>query len=520
MALRELLASFSIDAGSAVSTLKSLDHKISGAGEKLAGLAEAFVGGELLSGMKEFITQQIELGSVLNDTSERLGIGTDDLQSFQFAAGLAGVSSESASQALGFLNKNMGEALDGNKEAVQTFKDLDVSLKDSGGNVRELGDVIPEIADAFEKMGSDQERTAKIMKIFGKSGAALIPLLKGGSKELVKMHQEFLALGGGMSKEFIEAADKTGDELDKMKFGFKSFKSAIAAEALPYVLRFAEKGQDLAKRLIKLSRETDLAKYAITGMGVAGAASAAKVVYEFSKLFGLLPAGNAGIIKTLASLGGIGLVIGLFVGAAIAVEDLWTSINGGEGLIAGLVTEIFGLERGLEFVAAMREAWDAVKQAIEPLGPVVEKVGTEVGKIALKWGPKLLATFVQIVTAVSEAIVKVSEFFGLLNSEDTGKGVGADMMAKRQAEIAARAMVHVEAAGGRAPAPGAPAVPVPVTLPAPGGVAGAPTLNQNIRADITVQGGTTNQQTGAAVKGGIKDGFGATLAEGFAAVHS
>jgi hypothetical protein len=43
------------------------------------------------------------------------------------------VSSEGAANGLKFLNKNMGLAVEGNQEAVDTFRMLGVSLKDGQG---------------------------------------------------------------------------------------------------------------------------------------------------------------------------------------------------------------------------------------------------------------------------------------------------------------------------------------------------------------------------------------------------
>lgn len=313
MALRELLATFNVDTGQAVSGLRQLDGKLSGAAAQLGNFAEAVLGSVSLGGMAEFITSQIDAGSAINDLSERLGVGTDELQRFQFAAGLVGVDAERAATSLQFLNKNIGEALSGNAEATKGFHDLGVAIKGPDGSVRELGDVIPEVADAFAKMGSDQERTEKAMKLFGKSGAALIPLLKGGSEGLEAMRKEFDALGGGLSKEFIEAADKTGDELDKLKFGIRGVKASIAMALLPYVQKAIALGQDWVKRIIKLTRETNVLKYITAAFGILAGASFAKAGAGFAKMFGILPQGKTGFLTLLRSMGGFGAII-LLVG--------------------------------------------------------------------------------------------------------------------------------------------------------------------------------------------------------------
>jgi hypothetical protein len=501
MALRELLAAFSIDTGAATSALKKVDSSLDKASEKLGGLAEAFLGGATLEGMRSFISGQIEAADVIDKTSSRLGVSTEELQSFQFAADLAGVGAEEAGRSLGFLNKNIGEALGGNAESVKTFAALGVAIKDPSGQVRELGDVIPEVADAFAKMGSDQERTAQAMKLFGKSGAALIPLLKGGAAEIEKTRAEFEAFGSGLSKDFVDASVKTKDELTKLKFGVRGFKSAIALEMLPYVMKAVSVGQVWVKRLIKMSRETNLAKYAVVLFGAAGVASAVKVATGFAKLFGLFPTGNAGLLKTLASMGGFGLVLGLVLALALVFEDLWTGIQGGDSLIVGLIERFMGVDEATKFVAGLKEAWDAVVTAVEPLRPVLAEVAKSLLAIAAKAGPEILRAFVGVVGAISQAIVKLIEFFGLLDGEKGGKGVDAKILEKRAAAALARTKgVSFDSL------PKVPAGQVSA------GAAGAPVnVQQTNRVEVTVQGGATPQATGAAVRTGTKDALAAHL---------
>lgn len=502
MALRELLASFRIDTGQAVGALKNVDAKIDSAAGKLGGFADAVMGTLSFGGMSEFIKSQIDAGSAVNDMAERLGVGTDELQQFQFAAGLAGVDAERAGTSLQFLNKNIGEALSGNAEAAKSFKELGVEIKDKSGTVRELGDVIPEVADAFSKMGSDQERTVVAMKLFGKSGAALIPLLKGGAEGLAEMNKEFVELGGGLSKDFVAAADKTGDELDKLKFGIKGVKASIALALLPYVQKAIAFGQVWIKRIIAMTRETNILKYITVAFGLAGAASAAKMASGFAKMFGLITPGKGGIVAMLRSMGGFGLIIGLVLGLALVLEDLFTAVQDGDSYIVELVEHYLGLDEANGLVAALKEAWVAVQQAIKPLEPLLDSVGAYIGKIATEYGPKVLHVFVEIVKTIAQAITKVAEFFGLMDSEKTGAGVSAEMLRKRTEGLTART---------------APVVSSDSLPKVSAGSLGGPTnVTQTNRTEITVQGGPTPQATGQAVKTAQRD----VMAEHLADLHA
>jgi hypothetical protein len=360
MALRELLAMFDIRV-QGENQLKALDTTITGVASKLETAAKVFAGGLIATAVKEFVGGQIELGSQINDTADRLGVGTDELQSFQFAAKLSGVEAEGAATALGFLNKNIGGALDGNKELAKTFSELDISLKDAGGNVRELGDVIPEIADSFVKMGSDQERTAKAMAIFGRSGASLLPLLKGGSKGLKELDVDFKRLGGGLTKEFIEAADKAGDEIDKMKFALTGLKSRVVGEVLPGLTNFVMKLQHVISYLIRLAEHTNIVKVAMGGLAGFGIAK---------------------VLKSLVALGPEALIIVAAIAALVLiVEDLYTLFTGGDSIIGDFIDALWGAGASAEAVAYVKNEVERLLDATAQLGPLFTIAGNVIGKI-------------------------------------------------------------------------------------------------------------------------------------------
>lgn len=417
--LRELIAKFSIDGSQASSQMKHLDAGVSSLGSKLGGLAEAFIGSAIVHGIGEFVKSQIEAGSRVKDLSDKLGVGGEELQRFQFAAGQVGVSSEGAAQALGFLNKNVGMAIEGNAEATQTFAKMGVALKDGSGGVRELGDMLPEVAEAFANMGSHQERTAAAMQIFGKSGASLLPLLKDGAAGLVAMNAEVDRLGGTMDDGFVHAAKKAGDELYSLKFALNGWKSQIAVAILPGLTRMVVKLQGWIGTLRKVTKETNLAKVAWLAMGAGAAAASAKAAMGFAKLLGVLPKG-ASFWKTVLGLGEIGLVIAAVVGLVLVFEDLFQLVTGGESLIGDLITEFLGAEEAANFTKSLSDAWEQISQVFVGLGPQLKEVGRMVMDLAVKAAPYLISAFEFIVKLIASAIVGLATFAGVI-----GKVAGA-----------------------------------------------------------------------------------------------
>lgn len=505
-ALRELLASFDIDTGGAKVALKSLDQGIKATAGMISGLAETLIGGLTVNGFKHFVEGQIEIGSRLNDLSERLGIGISDLQEFQLAAGVSGVGAEEAAKGLQFLNKNLGEAIGGNAEAAKTFQSLGIAFKDGGGNARELADIIPEVADSFEKLGSDQERTAVAMKIFGKSGASLIPLLKQGSGGLEEIHKRFVELGGGMQGGFVKAADEAGDEIDILKFGLQGLKSRLAAEVLPYVTAFVRKAQTWVAGIIKLTKETNIVKDALVVFGAAASAAGLKAAIGMGKFLGIFKGG--GLFKNLLSMGLFGLVVGGLLAIYLVVQDLVVMFRGGKSAIGEFVDGLFGVGTVSSGISMLNGVISHLQGAFQELKPVLGEAWAALSDlggafgISLSGGQGLLSWLRdEFVSAIHTAIDAVTVLIATLTRMVT-------LGAKVASAVGKGDLNSILNAGGAltgiAERPGTVYEDAPKVHTQERGIPAGATINtggNNI--NITVQGGKTNAETGRAVANSV-----------------
>lgn len=520
MALRELLAKFDIDTGKSEQKLGQLASGLDKVAGTLGALADAFVGSSVVHGLGEFIKGQIEAGSRVNDLSERLGVGVEELQAFQFAAGLAGVGSEEAAKGLQFLNKNIGEAITGNEEAAKTFAGLGIALKDGNGEVRETSDILPEVADKFAEMGSDAERTAMAMKIFGKAGAGLIPLLKNGGDGLEEMRKKFEDLGGGMSKEFITAADEAGDEIDTLKFGLNNFKSQIAFAILPVVTKVAKQFQDWTAKLIRLEKTTHLAKATWAVFGAGSAAASLKAASGFAKLLGVVPK-DAGFWKTALGLGEIGLAIAAVAALGLVLEDLWVGMNGGDSLTREWLTDLLGAEKANEFFDLLKTTVDEITKAFKDMGPELRPLLDDLLKMGKDAGPGIAKAFVWVVKAVVGATRVLAGFAQIvaktISAVDKfvkGDNSGVDKLGSDILDISTKAGDAVFGRGGlfdMAPSNNIGDYGVASRyIAAPQGVPFGPPpppakVDQRNTVHVTVQGGNNPKETGAAVSDGVRD---------------
>lgn len=73
------------------------------------------------------------------------------------------------------------------KGASAAFKELSIELRNADGTVKSTDRIMMEVANRFKDMPDGVQKTALAMKLFGKSGAELIPMLNMGGEAIDKM---------------------------------------------------------------------------------------------------------------------------------------------------------------------------------------------------------------------------------------------------------------------------------------------------------------------------------------------
>ena len=188
----------------------------------LKGLAAVAVTG----GVVALAKGAIDLADDMRDLSQKTGVSIQTLGQFKVAAELSGTTLEGVAKGLNFLNKNMVAAATGTEAAAAAFKTIGVATTDVQGNLRSADQVFLDIADRFATFRDGPEKAALAMKVFGKAGADLIPILNLGSEEI----QRF---GLNIGADFADKADAFNDQLGLMKAQVTIFTVQIASGLLP-----------------------------------------------------------------------------------------------------------------------------------------------------------------------------------------------------------------------------------------------------------------------------------------------
>ena len=91
----------------------------------------------------------VDAGDALGKTATQLGLTSDQLQSWQAAAGFAGVEGQKFAQSMRVLQKNTLLAEQGSKQAGDAFKKLGVDVKDSNGQLKTGDQLMREVGVAL-----------------------------------------------------------------------------------------------------------------------------------------------------------------------------------------------------------------------------------------------------------------------------------------------------------------------------------------------------------------------------------
>ena len=353
-------------------------------------MAEAFA----VHALVDFVGETIEAGAHVFDLANKLGVGSEELQQFQFAAKLMGVESETAAHSLGFLSRTVGEALLGSKEAATTFQRLGVGIRDGSGHAKDLNEILPEVSDALLKLPDQQTRAAYAMKLFGREGMALLPVLGQGSDKLREVAKEFQELGGGMSKEFVESAKETQDETDKLKFALTNIKIVIIGALLPAVKALVLWAKRTVVPMIEWLKHSSALKTGLIALSTAIGGKLIGSVIKLMRVLGILKGTVLGTLKAFAGfalpLVGIGLLY-------LAFDDFFGLLDGGDSEIGALLEELGGVEGKEKFVNDLKDSWHAFLDLLGLEGPNLDSTTDKVSNLS-KVVKFLAGAFYEVVT--------------------------------------------------------------------------------------------------------------------------
>lgn len=158
-----------------------------------------------------WVSATLDAAGRIDDLSKRLDMSAESFQRLSYASKLSGGDMEVVGKSLTILTKNLEEA----KKGGDGFADAAAALN---VNLAELADMSPEgqmieLARGYQASADKGAALSAIMKLLGKSGAEIIPMLADGPEALASMMDEATIA----TNEQIETMAKIGDAIDALK---------------------------------------------------------------------------------------------------------------------------------------------------------------------------------------------------------------------------------------------------------------------------------------------------------------
>jgi len=352
-------------------------------GAGLAGMGLAAAGREAIQFAKESVEAFRTVGSESMKMQRLLGGSIEEASLLRGVAKLSGQDIDSFAKSMGLFSKqivNNGDA----------FAELGISVTDANGAIKPTQTLLKETADVFAAMPAGAEETALAMKLFGKSGADLLPFLNKGSAGIAELEAKTKELGMTMSQADADGLKKFTAATREMDMAMEGSKATLGKSLMPVMTELKTAAAAIA---IPLTQAVTPAFVALGDVAVLAVQSIGEN----------MPAVKAAVADLASGIRG----------AADAVKDNWPAIKDTIGTVSDAIKRVTDVTKTL---------WDAFRG----LPPEVQQT---------------LAT------------LAVLQKTGAINVAFSGANLAKDLLAKVTGMNVQAGVVNVAGAAGGAPVP-------------------------------------------------------------------
>jgi hypothetical protein len=383
----------------------------------------------VVAGAAAAVKGAIDSADELGKTAQKVGIGTQALSELAYAAKLADVGLDALRTGLGQFNKQ----LVGNEALI---RELGIATRGAGGDFRATEAILADLSDVFQELPDGPQKSALAIKLFGRAGADLIPLLNSGSSALAEMAQEARDLGVSISDDAAKQAELFNDNLTRLQSAVSGFANAVAAKVLPALSALAQTQAENARASGAASEGATVLANALKV--VAGAALVAKNVFE----------GVLNVVFFLATAtGAVAKAINQDLGASFQIlANAWEKLKDGKPIEAlrGYVAEAAVLRDNelsdiTRLPGEISAAWDSMRRGLSESGSDIgiglEKIFSELDQGTA--GAKADIAAIGTESAAAEARAKQLQqtLDRLLGGQGEGKNSNRDEEAKIKREL-------------------------------------------------------------------------------------
>lgn len=258
------------------------------------------------TGLQKLVDETSKTNDQLYFLSKNLGMNATDIKRWQNMAEMTGGSADGMAASLSGLSQSLWNLVTtGDASILPWFNALNVDVVNSGGQIRDLNDILLDVSDSLSKMSRPQ--AYNIAKNMGFDDGTINLLLEGrqAMQQMLETQKHIVI----SSEEELKLSRQLNQQNALVSKQWEGLKTLIANYLMPYFLRFSEK---VSGWLDYLNKNREVAKDLFKGMAV--------VLTLF-----LIPALIKGAIAMAAMfaplLTGTGLVLALAAALVLLYRD-------------------------------------------------------------------------------------------------------------------------------------------------------------------------------------------------------
>ena len=236
----------------ATAQLKKFNDQLDKSAVALAAVSAAAVAAGLA--IFKMVEASAKSSDQFNKFSQITGLTVEQLTRLSFAADQSKTTFASISKGITILSRNMFDMQQGLLENKAAFDALGVATE-IDGKLRKTNDVLLDLADAFANMENGALKTGVAMKIFGKSGTELIPLLNTGRAGMEAFAQASDEMGITLDTLDTKLAEAFVDRLGQVDLQLRGLKASISTALIPDLLRLVESYSEVLTKTIEWVKE-------------------------------------------------------------------------------------------------------------------------------------------------------------------------------------------------------------------------------------------------------------------------
>jgi uncharacterized phage infection (PIP) family protein YhgE len=176
--------------------LSSLDRAAKTASTAIKGMAAGLAGlalGVGIGGLIRIGKQALDTADQLHDLSKQTGISIGALQSLQRQAEVSGSSAEQLNAGLLAMTRGVGQLQAGTGRLASQLEHLDPVLAAQLKTVRDQETALDFVAEALERAGTEAERQAISIAVFGEAGRELGVAFSEGAEGIARARERDVA---------------------------------------------------------------------------------------------------------------------------------------------------------------------------------------------------------------------------------------------------------------------------------------------------------------------------------------